>query len=1184
MGAIEIIKRNGEVIPLNTREPFAMVQSAVQTISLMGGDNIQLTIVANEVLNLEKGDKINVFGEEYSIRTKASRELLSDSHYIIEATFYGVMYELMKTQYRNTDIYGKSTTSTFDLTYSIKDFIKVLIYNVERDYPGLWVFDEANCPETEPITLQFSKQNCLQVLQTVCKKENFNLDFRITQTAGVRIIHIGKFGEVVVPPGGSAFFEWGKNAVLYKLKEDKVDDKAIITRLWVEGGTTNIKNDYRNYSERLQLPYPKRLNIYEHTLEDGTVIPANSQMIGIDNEDRRYFEDVELRDLLGSDEDSEQYEDIYPTRTGTITAISRDVNTFFDDTMDFDLTEKNEEGETKWLVAGVNAKINFITGKLAGQQFELSANEGYIHSEKKFKIIPFTDERGLTIPTKDNEAFRIAPGDKYKITDINMPDSYIDAAEEELWYAGLQTFNDRKQPRAQYQLTLDRMYFINNLPAESTYPVFKVGDYVPVRDTRFGVEKNIRIQKIVRNLLLDHDYTLTLSDINTIPIINQAVIEVLGHRQIIENARLKNINKIRGGWRTTEELRNMVYDTDGYFDSDNIRPNSIDTNMLTVGSKSQQFVLEDVVFEANVNGLSGRFNASAGLLIHLAIVNDGVRVWSMAAAEFTTAEMGGYYLFAKCSKDTLNGVWHLSTQQIKFENPEDPDNYYFQVGILSSIRDYGDFRDFSTTYGYTRVNGNTITTGRIVSSDGGCYLDLDGNMFKIGDADSWIDWGVTVHGQLTLKNVKLLSTSGDLSDIGVYRGIYYADKVYYPGDEVSYDNGSETCTYRYIYSTPASGVNPLTTTHWMVLAKGAKGDQGVKGDSPALTYQGEYSADATYYGTAVRVDAVKYQGIYYVALTTKGPFTGIIPTNTNYWSTMGSQFEQIATSLLLAEEANVGGLLFRNQKLVSQNNGSDGTPLLTIDGVNGKITARDGMFYGSFATPPVPIANSTAPLTLSFTTGFNFSGKLSAGSKQIILPYDSEYDGVECSIINYGNITDGHYNISVGNGSAFLYTGKYDSIDNVTRIHLFGCARLVLKAILVGTQLRWFVLNHNDFSYNYSSKVLTNTLARPAMKCIGVYTVNTGTSLVTELCTDGNTVTMTKVDEGQWKFTFATARKNTNYMIVETNNNTPGRIQSYNISKTEFYLFCGYFFPIPPGEWVYLNPGTFRFYLIEYDL
>ena len=49
----------------------------------------------------------------------------------------------------------------------------------------------------------------------------------------------------------------------------------------------------------------------------------------------------------------------------------------------------------------------------------------------------------------------------------------------------------------------------------------------------------------------------------------------------IEANGLRDLSKAKRGWRTTEELRNMVYDTDGYFDTDNIRPNSIDTNMLT---------------------------------------------------------------------------------------------------------------------------------------------------------------------------------------------------------------------------------------------------------------------------------------------------------------------------------------------------------------------------------------------------------------------------------------------------------------------------------------------------------------------------------------------------------------------------------------------------------------------------
>lgn len=275
----------------------------------------------------------------------------------------------------------------------------------------------------------------------------------------MRTIHIGKFGTKVVPPSGADYFEWGKGGGLYTLKDQKVDDKAIITRLWVEGGTTNIRSDYRDYSERLQLPFPKRMNKNEHTLADGTVIPANSEMIGIDDDTKRYIEDAELAHEIGSEEDSEQYDDIFPKRTGKVTAIVEDdINSFIDDTMDFDLNEKDDQG-TKYLINGVTAKITFITGRLAGQQFELKKEGGYDHSQKKFTIIPFTDKRGLTIPTTDNEAFRIEVRNTYKITDINLPKSYEDNAEEDLWYAGYDDFKPRTQSRVQYSLTFDRSYF-----------------------------------------------------------------------------------------------------------------------------------------------------------------------------------------------------------------------------------------------------------------------------------------------------------------------------------------------------------------------------------------------------------------------------------------------------------------------------------------------------------------------------------------------------------------------------------------------------------------------------------------------------------------------------------------------------------------------------------------------------
>lgn len=841
MGEIEVIKRKGGTIQLFSRDPFCTVKSATQNISLMGDDNIQLSIISTELLDFEKGDKIIVCGEEYTIRTRATREMKTDRYYQYDAVFYGVMYELMKTQYRNTDESGKSTSMTFDLTYSIRDFVKVIIYNMNRDYPGLWAFDEANCPDTEPRTISFSKQNCLQVLQSLCSDNNFKLEFRITQNNGVRKIHIGKFGTKVVPPNGSDYFEWGKGGGLFTLKDQKVDDKAIITRLWVEGGTTNIRSDYRNYSERLQLPYPKRMNKNEHTLADGTVIPANSEMIGIDDDNKRYIEDAELAQEIGSEEDGAQYDDIYPKRTGVVTAIVEDdINSFVDDTMDFDLNEKDDNG-TKYLINGVTAKITFITGRLAGQQFEVKADGGYDHAKKQFTLIPFTDKRGLTIPTTDSEAFRVEVGNTYKITDINLPKSYEDNAEEDLWYAGYDDFKPRTQSRVQYALTFDRSYFLENLPDDSETSVFKVGDYVPVKDVRFGVEKSIRIQKISRNLLVDHDYSLTLSDTTTISISQQTVIDVIEHNKIIEANRLKDLSKARRGWRTTEELRNMVYDTDGYFDPENIRPNSIDTNMLTVGSKSQQFVLIGVVMQANVNGNANRFDASSGILAHLTIDETTIKQWNLSELSVTLSEQGGYYVFAKCSKTGSNGVFVVTQTPYKFEPTEDPNNYYFQIGIISSLYPDDNFRDFVTTYGFTRINGKTITTGAIVTSDGECYLDLDGNKFRIGDATSSIDWNVTALKQLTLHNVRLLSDSGDVSFIGVYRGDYNEKYVYYTGDEVSYSNGAETCTYRYIYPTPAKGITPTNTTYWKVVAKGQqgqKGDDGLPGEDglPGKSY------------------------------------------------------------------------------------------------------------------------------------------------------------------------------------------------------------------------------------------------------------------------------------------------------------------------------------------------------------
>lgn len=137
-------------------------------------------------------------------------------------------------------------------------------------------------------------------------------------------------------------------------------------------------------------------------------------------------------------------------------------------------------------------------------------------------------------------------------------------------------------------------------------------------------------------------------------------------------------------------------------------------------------------------------------------------------------------------------------------------------------------------------------------------------------------------------------------------------------------------------------------------ADGSDGQDGRDGVSAASVYRGEYSSTKRYYGNSFRVDIVKYNSAYYIsrvdAPNGSGGFTGVAPTNTNYWNAYGASFESVATSLLLAELANIAGFIFRNSRLESQTlaDGSmtDGatskTPMVFMNGRTGQVSFSGG--------------------------------------------------------------------------------------------------------------------------------------------------------------------------------------------------------------------------------------------------
>lgn len=154
---------------------------------------------------------------------------------------------------------------------------------------------------------------------------------------------------------------------------------------------------------------------------------------------------------------------------------------------------------------------------------------------------------------------------------------------------------------------------------------------------------------------------------------------------------------------------------------------------------------------------------------------------------------------------------------------------------------------------------------------------------------------------------------------------------------------------QYLWCTVAKKKpNGTLITEWStpVRITGYDGVDGAKGDTgPCMAYQGVYSSTKTYYGTGKRVDAVKYNNIYYVARTDAGNgFSNKPPTNTNYWNEFGNQFENVATNLLLAEKASIGSWWHSGGKIVST---LDSGNKITLDAAAAKIIIESARSAGT---------------------------------------------------------------------------------------------------------------------------------------------------------------------------------------------------------------------------------------------
>jgi len=666
-------------------------EKTVFSKKLMGEHIIVSEFISSSILPIQIGDYIIFLAENYYINRLPSIEKINNNTYKYQIQFESTVYNLNKKLIISSDL-----LADFSYNGTASDFITLIISNI-NEIDGTPAWSLGTIDTTIERTLRFTNESCLAALKRVA--EAFDKEFEIASKSISLKSSVGA--------DTTYRFEYGRDLGLYKLERQQVQDQNIVTKVYGFGGETNIPSGYRDGAKRLKF-----------TAGSGTLTKNTT--------------------LYGTIEGQFTDNDIYPNRTSTLTTVNYaaasgwNANTDYlvDSAMNFNLNNN--------IIAGQTAKIVFKSGDIEGVECEIWK---YDNNASGFYITPFTDSDGYVQP---NAIAHPHAGDSYTLVNISLPQSYIDTAETTLQVATQAYLDENCIPMVVYAIEIDPKY------ASSITLDLDAGDKVTVVDTALGINSLIRVNSIEFPLVDSYQIKATIADF--IPytlqerLIKSAISTrketVFVDRRVSEQARRNTVNQ--------KSLRDLLFDTDMYFDPVNLKPLSIETAYLAVGTKSRDFWLSNVTIKANYLSDANRIYISAGSLIHLQIEITGLGyTWVIGSAldQASLTPASAYYLYARCSKAALTGNWVLSTSQITVE--QETGYYHFLVGMLFAVAD--GWRNFDFTNGMTYINGNTITTGKIQSIDTNNYLDLTNNKFKIGNASGFVDWNDSASGVLTVK-------------------------------------------------------------------------------------------------------------------------------------------------------------------------------------------------------------------------------------------------------------------------------------------------------------------------------------------------------------------------------------------------------------------------------------------------
>ena len=752
---MKILHNNIEILNIQVDD------SSYRYRAIKGDHNLTLYFSLAEHVEIPVGAYCVYENETYTLEKPESLTMKHSRYFEYTVVFDSPQAKAGKWKFRNP----VDRRLKFPLTAKPIEHLQMFVDNMNQRDSG-WTI--GRCIDAPEKTISYNHAYCIDALSQMADEWETEYEF-VGKQVSLWKVEYNRDNPLPLSYGKGNGFKPG-------IGRSNYEDSTPIEILYIQGGEQNIDASQYGSSELL-LPKSQTIRF------DGEHFEGEQ---GFDSSKARTYQtDADGFSIRRADkplssqaEDSLDCSEIYPSRVGTISAVTVvDASKHFYDIVDSSIPASLNFEDC--LIEGETLTIIPQTGMLAGKEFEAK----YIHNAKegkaarRFEIVP-QDIDGQTMPGGN---YIPQVGDTYAVFHCMLPAAYIcdnatkTGASWDMFRQGVKYLYDNEEQKFTFTGELDGIWAKKDWL--NIGGMIKLGGFVQFSDERFQPEgvlvRIIGIKDYINN---PHSPEIELSNSTVGRTVSSDLRKIESNEVVMDTLHKEALQFTKRRYRDSMETIEMLGDAllDNF--SNSINPIAVKTMAMLIGDKSLQFEFVNsmtnpspVVHNVTYNQATKVLSVPAGIIQHYTLGIDTIssshaadeyKFWSLPAFTTPTLTDGTkkYYLYAKVSKTAKTGTFYISEQAIAMEGVAG--YYHLLMGVLNSESD-GE-RSYVSLYGFTEVLPGQVITNKVASANGKNFMDFLNNAFRIGNDKTYIDWNASVANVLSMKNatIQIANTAG----------------------------------------------------------------------------------------------------------------------------------------------------------------------------------------------------------------------------------------------------------------------------------------------------------------------------------------------------------------------------------------------------------------------------------------